>query len=77
MAQKTINMITNELKENLINDINIYIQQGVSLSAVSMLVHQIAQDVDATLNNVIQRETEAYNKALEEEAKNEEDKKDE
>lgn len=71
MVQKTVNMLTNELKENLINDINIYIQQGVSLSAVSMLMHQISQDVDVTLNNIIQKETEAYNKALEEENKEE------
>lgn len=72
MPLKTINMAVNELKENLINDINIYIQQGIPLSSVSMLIHQISQDVDITLNNVVQKETEAYNKALEEENSKEE-----
>lgn len=71
MAYKGINTIIVEMRQELIELTNKYLNLGVPASVVQMLQEGVMRDLSAVANEQMAQEKEQYESALEQEAKEE------
>ena len=71
MAYKGINTIIVEMRQELIELTNKYLNLGVPASVVQMLQEGLVRDLSAVANEQMAQEKEQYESALEQEAKEE------
>lgn len=71
MAYKGINTIIVEMRQELIELTNKYLNLGVPASVVQMLQEGLMRDLSAVANEQMLQEKEQYENALEQEAKEE------
>lgn len=71
MAYKGINTIIVEMRQELIELTNKYLNLGVPASVVQMLQEGLVRDLSAVANEQMLQEKEQYENALEQEAKEE------
>ncbi len=69
MAYKGINTIIVEMRQELIELTNKYLNLGVPASVVQMLQEGLVRDLSAVANEQMAQEKEQYESALEQEAK--------
>lgn len=71
MVYKGINTIITEMKQELIELTNKYLNLGVPATVVQILLDGIIRDLSAVVNEQMAQEKEQYKNALEQEAKEE------
>lgn len=71
MAYKGINTIIVEMRQELIELTNKYLNLGVPATVVQMLQEGLARDLSVVANDQMAQEKEQYENALEQEAKEE------
>ena len=65
MANKGVNTLVVEAKENLINAINGCIKTGIPVAMVSIIVESLLSDLNNNVKVIIEKEKEEYEHQLE------------